>query len=306
MQAQPAPENGDVATLLVSPEISRVAWGAYLAGQRQEARYVPLIVPLLKHKNKDVQLAAVDALIQLHADVPDAMLSSFNSDTLDGAIVLIARDPRAHTGFLLQLLDRPLRNEQWAAVHGLLAAAPPPGYSARLLREWEPEIHVKVWEKAEGIGCGGSGILVMRPARDRTGFPPLVVYVLSLGSVDRGAIPLVGGPLPVTYRRTGEERTAGSTLDLRDARGRILYFLAGMSHPTWFGSFPWVGELKYREDAGSVLAQYRASLNQLRKTLLERGLLTEQESKIEPKHRLVIEDQRKDRKIPLPAVEGGD
>jgi hypothetical protein len=306
MQAQPAPENGDVATLLVSPEISRVAWGAYLAGQRQEARYVPLIVPLLKHQNKDVQLAAVDALIQLHADVPDAMLSSFNSDTLDGAIVLIARDPRAHTGFLLQLLDRPLGNEQWAAVQGLLAATPPPGYSARLLREWEPEIDVKVWEKTEGIGCGGRGILVMRPARDRTGFPPLVVYVLSLGSVDGGEVPLVGGPLPVTYRRTSEERASRGVLDLQAARGTILYYLAGREKPSWFGSFPWTGELKYREDVGSVLEQYRKSLDQLRRTLRERGLLTEQEAKIEPKHRLVIEDQRVDRKIPLPAVEGGE
>lgn len=295
-----------MGTLLVSPEISHVAWGAYLAGQRQEMRYVPLIVPLLKHKDKDVQLAAVDALIQLHADVPDEMLSSFNSDTLDGAIVLIARDPQSHPGFLLQLLDRNLSNEQWAAVHGLLAAVPPPGYSARLLREWEPEISIKLWEKAEGFSCGGSNILVVRPARDRAGFPPLVVYVLSLGLANDGKHLLVGGPLPVAYRRTGEERTGGSVLDLQVARGAILYHLADSSAPGLFGSFSWLDEEKYRKDIGSLLGQYRSSLNRLRQTLLQRGLLTEQESRIEPKHRLAIEDQRKEPKIPLPVVGGGE
>lgn len=306
--AQPVPDNADVATLLASPEASRLAWGAYLAGQRQEARHVPLILPLLKHENPDVQMAAADALILLKADVPDELLSAFTADTLDPAIILAAKEPRAHVGFLVRLLQRDLSPEQWAAVHSLNAQSPPAGYAARLLREWEPEIRVRVWHPTEVFVCPPPNAYLQPPrfVWDRGEFPPMVVYLLSLGEASRDEIQLVGGPVPVVYRRVNSERSGGGSLDRRAARGTILYYLAGMEEPRWFGSFRWTGELKYRKDVGSLLEQYRTSLNQLRQTLLQRGLLTEQESKIEPKHRLVIEDQRQVRKMPLPVVEGGE
>lgn len=306
-QAQPAPENGDVATLLASPEASHLAWGAYLAGQRQEARYVPLIAPLLKHENPDVQLAAADALILLKADVPDELLSAFSWDTLTPSLILAAKSPAEHRRFLLSLLDRNLGDIKWVAVHGLLLRDPPPGYAARLLREWEPEVVVYVWEGPYGSGGrrGVGGATGTPVVRDRTGFPPLKVYELSLGPAGRSETQLVEGPFPVAYRRQSDRTTVYDYIDLPTAKGTILYYLAGMKMPTWSGNFPWKGELKYREEAGALLGQYRTSLNQLRQTLLERGLLTEQESKIEPRRRLVIQDQRLDRKIPLPALQGG-
>jgi hypothetical protein len=72
-----AARQAQVQAFLLSKEPVQLAWGAYLAGEYLEPSFVPSIVPLLRHEHPDVQLAAIDALLRLNADLPAESLGPF-------------------------------------------------------------------------------------------------------------------------------------------------------------------------------------------------------------------------------------
>jgi hypothetical protein len=142
-QSQPvspadAAEQAAVAALLSSSDAGQLAWGAQLAANYQQKKFIPAIISLLDFGNRDVQASAFDALIRLNADVPEQNLARFLNDpgAVDPVIVLFARTPKAHAAFLMHALDQPLADKHWVAVNSFLASAPPPGYAARLLSDW--------------------------------------------------------------------------------------------------------------------------------------------------------------------------
>jgi hypothetical protein len=111
-----------------------VGRGAYLAWEYLEPSFVPSIVPLLRHEHPDVQLAAIDALLRLNADVPAESLGPFRIDgRFDPILALLSRNPKKYAGVLMSLLDQSLDDEEWLAVNSILWTAPPHGYAARLL-----------------------------------------------------------------------------------------------------------------------------------------------------------------------------
>jgi hypothetical protein len=152
-----------------------LAWGAYLAANDQQKNLIPSILPLLRHEDSAVRLAAIDAPIRLDADVPEQDLAPLlRGYWLDSALIFVSRDPRRHADLLMRLLDGPLRDQQWVAITSILYAVAPPGYAARLYKDWTLQYTIQVWDTPSGYieGCcsgwGGGGILV-----DAAGFPPL-------------------------------------------------------------------------------------------------------------------------------------
>jgi hypothetical protein len=153
-----ATEQATVAHVLSSSSPGQLAWGAQLVANDQRKQFIPGIISLLDSGDRDVQLSALDALIRLNADVPERSLAKYlnDPDALDDTIVLLARDPKAHAALLMHALDRHLFDPECVAVSSFLAALQPPGYAARLLKDWTIKATVTVQEKIPaGRGYGG-------------------------------------------------------------------------------------------------------------------------------------------------------
>ena len=201
------PESARASQLLSSHEPSQKAWGAYLAANAQQKELIPAIIPLLMSTESAVQFAAIDALIRMEADVPQEDLAAYlETNPPDPVLVLLARDPRKHADFLLGLLDRPLSVASWVAVNGVLSMAPPPGYAARLLRDWRIQYHIELWGRGQYPGPGPTdtggcafGCSIYHAPNTPEGFPPQALYVISQGPW-KPALKLAGGAHPLVYQ----------------------------------------------------------------------------------------------------------
>src|SRR4051812_11724360 len=89
-------ENVVLKQLFESPDPVEQAWAAYLAGGHKSTKWVPEIRGLLGSADSFVTLAALDALIQLNADVP------FDE--------LIRKVPRYRVHMIILLAKRPKEN----------------------------------------------------------------------------------------------------------------------------------------------------------------------------------------------------
>jgi hypothetical protein len=87
-------EPATVSALLSSSDLVQLAWGAQLAANYQQKKFIPLFNFL----DADLQLSAFDPLIRLDAGVPEQSPANFlnDRDTLEPIIVPLARDPNAH------------------------------------------------------------------------------------------------------------------------------------------------------------------------------------------------------------------
>jgi hypothetical protein len=316
--AQPQPvspanaaEQATVETLLHSSDLGRLAWGAQLAANYQQKKFIPAIIPLLNFLNGDVQLAAFDALIRMSADVPEQSLANFLDDreTLEPTIVLLARDPKAHAAFLMSTLGQPLSNEHWVAVNSFLATAPPPGYAWRLLREWTVKATVEVSETGSGeggmngsSGCGDIAVSLM------PGFPFIPHYNIYEG-LHTGATLLAAGPHPISYRRQDTPRGCTTSLDRDAYRLDYLRYMADMNPQTQDGHLPyaplilWAGPEDYLAKASAYLDSLRALVTNLRSQLTKAGVRGASEAPAGPALEIVVTDRRLDRRVPLPSVD---
>jgi hypothetical protein len=292
-------ENTIVTQLLSSREPSQLAWGAHLAANYQQTSAIPAIIPLLRSSDSSVQLTAVDALIRLGGDIPDEDLTAFLSTNRPGPVlVILARDPKKHSDFLMRILDQ-LNNSDWVAANGILSTAPPPGYAARLLRDWSLHVNVKVWDNSIGFADGGCAWLDFRRVQgDRQGFPPLFLYVIQEGATSGGTV-IATGPHPVSYVRQEMPPRGGPCVDRDAHRLDYLKSLAGVSQdstrarlPDVGQGFRWVDATKYRADADALLTGVRTAVSFICTALLDRGLLTAEEATAWPMLEVVVTDQR--------------
>jgi len=312
--AQPAAER------LKSAEPSELAWGAYLAAEGQQKELIPSILPLLKHANSGVRLAAVDALIRLDADAREEDLTELlDGYWLDSALILLARNPTKHAVFLATLLDHPLDLRQWNAINDILMSTPTPGYTALLWKDLSLKLRVAVIGSSSvgGIADGIPSPPSFAPPIELVGFPPQFLYVIADSTQGNGLFTLVEHPKVVKYRRMPYQPAyyVWSEPDLsgearRQLRWNCLAMLAGLD-PSDLGSkipdqtqyFRWNGPQKFRSDAANLLATIRARIAAIRQGLISRGLLTQEESRIGPKLDVEVDDQRFDRGVSIPPID---
>ncbi|HEY4365243.1 MAG TPA: hypothetical protein VGN17_30055 [Bryobacteraceae bacterium] len=303
-------EKSVVAQLLSAADPGQLAWGAYLAANYQQKSFIPSIVPLLHSPDAGVRQSAIDALIRLDSDLPelelDALLTADNDP--DPVLVLLAKSPKKHADFLMHLLDRPLAEPDWVAVNSILSMAPPPGFAARLLREWTLHFTVIAWDKtytglgAEGGGWAGDG----GPGR-RPGFPPLYFYVIQEGMKQGGTI-LAAGPHPVSFIRQSNPSRSGLAIDKDVYRLDYLRFLARLDPetarlPNEPASLPWTDAEAFRTGAATLLESIRTPVTALRHALTDRGLLTKEEALAGPNLQVTVRDNRQVSREPLPVID---
>ncbi len=304
-------EQAMVSTLLNSSDLGQLAWGAQLAANYQQKKFIPAIIPLLNFLDSDVQLSAFDALIRLDADVPEQSLTNFlnDRDTLEPAIVLLAHDPKAHAAFLMSALDQSLSNEHWVAVNSFLATAPPPGYASRLLREWTIKATVTVSENEFGMGgmnssatCGDTAVSF------RPGFPPIPHYNI-YGGLHPGATLIAAGPHPISYKRERSPNHCRASLDRDGYRLDYLRYMAHIDPQSSQGQLPyaplisWVGPEDDRSQASAYLVSLCFFVTNLRSRLTQAGVLAASETPLGPTLEIEVRDERADRSVPLPAID---
>ena len=299
-----------IVQLLSSTEPSQLAWGSYHAANSQQRSAIPAIIPLLRSSNALVQLAAIDALIRLDATVPDEDLAFFLlSNRAAPVIVLLASDPKTHGDFLLRLLGH-ASNPEWVAVNSILLTAPPPGYTARLLREWTLQFNLNVWDKpfrAEGCCCGW---FTYPPFRSpSSGFPPIYQYVVEEGTPS-GSFVIAAGVHPVAYARQESVPRSGPCVPKDAYRLDYLKVLARVGPDNTAGQLPdvsrgfqWIGAAKYEADSQALLTGIRSAVAFIRRALVERGLLTAEEASLGPTLKVQVIDHRTEHHDPLPAID---
>lgn len=131
--------------------------GATLAANYRQSEFVPRIIELLSIPNRYLPYYALDALIRMNADVPDALLLPLADKYFEQVIILLARDRVEHGEALLRLLDREKNDFEWLVLNSIIADHPPPGYVERLWHEWTLRSNLYVTDPGSGAGGGGGG-----------------------------------------------------------------------------------------------------------------------------------------------------
>jgi DNA-binding beta-propeller fold protein YncE len=216
------PSVAEIRSLLESTDARDQAWGAWWAAQAQARELAPLgVLVEASHAapapgpEPAVIDAALDALVQLNAQVPAAFAGSFYERRPTQALILLSRGGPDTSEILLGVV-RSGTGIRWFAAANILAGRRAPGLAALLLREIEIDAHVTVIaDETHGGGFGdgiGSAMVLDGGIARIPGFPPLANYYMDPWP-QPGAILLAPGPTSVYYHRDVSRpgETAGPT-----------------------------------------------------------------------------------------------
>lgn len=308
-----AAESKTVSELLASQEPAQLAWGAYLAGNYRLTAFSGDLLRLATASDWRVRMAATDSLIRLNVEVPEDILTKMADVRLDEVLIVIARRPDQYSQLVQQLLTRKLENHFWVVLNSILAAKPPAGFAALLLREWTIRLIVGVYDPnsgGAGVGGGGGGV-VDGVSFAQPGFPPLEAYYV-LENPRPGDVLLANGPHRVGYRKQAEHTRSGPTVGRDDYRRDYLMYLALLSPSDasrmsmqWANAdVEWKGTTAYRADTLEILRKVRGQLEYLKNQLTERKLLTAAGGeRINPALEVRVVDHRERKVPPLPEVQ---
>jgi hypothetical protein len=333
-----APNEKTLRTWLASGDSRMVAWGAYDAAAMHDRRLIPDLLSLAgnwqsfparddngnplalsqeQKDRRDAMAAVVDALIQLHADVPAETLRALAPNFGNEVAVLLSR--------MLSTDAQPLALDFYHSVKptplqyvgaSLLALNPPVGFAADMLSNVKVRAAVYVLnpgtERAYG---GGAGSCFSETAAPRDGWPSIGQYVLSADKT-RGNLIVVAG-IDFIYAKREESvhysdgcRFAFGVYLGPDQRLRLIAEMLGVSPDSivWNTAPETSVDFQSPEQYESaILAFARGEQEKYRATvsaLAQRGLITPSEAEnpeILPTLQLQINDMRKDA-APLPEL----
>ncbi len=298
-----------VAGLLASPDPAKQAWGAHLAGNYGQSKFVPDLRRLLAATHPDVQLQALDALIRLNADVPSGELLLVWPTHRTPVLILLARVFTENQEVLRSMAKEYLGPMEWVAICNLLVSNKAPGVASDLLSDLKVHITVTIHDagKSPGYGCGGSAAVSMCGGTgNRPGFPPLYCYVLA-DHAQPGDVVLAPGRHPIYYRRQQTGSTSFNSIDRNVYRFDYLADLL-LTQPESLPLQPevsrtvtWKGADEYLAELEAERQQANAGFQSLVRMLKERDLATSRETDgLKPAVGLTVIDQRANRQPPLP------
>jgi hypothetical protein len=335
--ASTAPSEKTIKAWLASGDLKMVAWGAHDAAATHDRKLVPDLLSLAANwqdfptidddgnpialsqpqkDQRDAMAAVVDALIQLHADVPAETLRILAPNFGNEVAILLSRMPSADAQPLA--LDfyhsfRPAALQYVSAA--LLALNPPSGFAADMLSRITVQAPMYVvnpgMERAYG---GGAGSCFSETAAPHDGWPHVARYVLSK---KQGGVVVVAGVDPVYVTREESSHYYGDSCSAAfdvylgaDERLRLIAEMLGVDP----ASIPWnttpettIVFQSPEQYEGALLDFARGEQKKYSVTvavLAERGLISPSEAEnpeILPTLQLRIIDMRKDAP-PLPEV----
>ena len=303
------------------------AWAAYWIGRDHWYEEIPKLLDLASalqaHSgtgssngtDNDLLLAAVlDALIQLHGDVPKANSEALYPEFPVQALVLLSRTSDDARDALSKIMDSATQPITWLAAADLLAADPPAGFTARLVKAITIHMTIELLSPGQGgIGRGEGGSCGEGSNTARGGWPPAGLYYLSLHDSPTSAL-LADGENPVYVRRVDPEQDAPEHcaedmfLDIaglpRDLVGQLLGLkkeqFALQLNPSL--DLTWSTRQAYVDAADEFVQKQRDALQQTVAALEAQGLLTGVEAESNrPSLGVAVLDLRRE-KAPLPSL----
>jgi hypothetical protein len=309
--------------LLKSSDAKEVAWGAFTAAQYHVTSAIPLLITALQQISSvdadphgGTELAILDALVHLRAQVPADVLERSLGRWPIPTLILLENATGARDAMLLQRLSVTTAFE-WQAIGNLLLRSKPPGLAYQLLEGLQLQLTVYVTDQpnvgfGSGLGRGSDGCMVATAA---PGFPPLADY--QFATAGPGATILSIGPETVYYvRRTLTPpiipcQNGGRAEKPRDD-DRVKYLnalvraqvetvpLRQSTSVTVLWSNPDMFRQEVSRHRQAVEEQYQNVIS----VLVWAKRLTEEESRaLTPKITVTVDDQRKNKSEPLPALE---
>jgi hypothetical protein len=308
-----AVEQRIVAGLLAAPDPGQQAWGAYLAGNYGQTKFVPELRRLLTATHPDVQLQALDSLIRLGAKVPAEELLLLWPTHRAPVLILLAMAPQDNEPPLRSLTRDDLNPKEWTAVYNLRVANKAPGIAAELLSELTVHVSVRVRDSetlGPGYGGTGGGGVVCGGSGFRPGFPPLYSYKL-VDLPAQGDVLLAPGRHPIYYRRDLSTSTSFNAIDKNIFRFEYLADLLATQpdqlplQPAILREVVWKGAEAYLAELRDAREQVNRGFQGLMRQLQERELLTGREADgLRPQVEFTVIDGRAERQPPLPEVPG--
>jgi hypothetical protein len=307
-------EPASVKALLESPDSKDQAWGAWLAGQGKLQEAVPLLQRIVENKiavhgkaaDEFLLDAALDALIQLEAKAPPALILKAYEKRPAHALVLLSKINAEADPLLLDLGAR-ASGPELLAIANMLLERRVPGTAALLLKNLKIEAYLYIVDErnSEHPGEVMLGTPTYMIAGDRAaGYPPLAYYWLT-DEPRTGDVVLATGPRNIFYQRvlsspgsTPDVAAFGVNFDLTD---RLLYIaaLAGQDFemplkPDHLISTIGRGIGAPDEDIGEYRQEIIRRYSLLIRTLAERKLLTPEDASTlaEPALKLTVRDLR--------------
>lgn len=200
------------AQWLDSPDPRLQAWAIYLirhynldsfSSRIEQILLRPVPDELQEQDWSDVQLAALDCLIQMNVSLPAFELQDLADRFPTEVLILAAKSPGDKSPLLLNLFDRAENYEAYVAVGNLLVTNPSPQFVRRLMASVYIHLYAAVYDFGANPGNPGSGWASDTfgiPEPPKESWPPVGRYVLTESS--DGAVLLSPGKHPIYYRRT--------------------------------------------------------------------------------------------------------
>jgi hypothetical protein len=325
---------------LQSNDPKQVAWAAFHAGQYQLKAVIPLLENALDRfqlpdpstrPNAAVRLgqaalgqSILDALVQLGASVDATSVARFFQWWPVQTLLLVNNARARRDEVLLSLLDVPSDRPLWQATANLILKTKPQGFAVLLLRGLKLRLTVYVTNRTDvgifsgsGLGVDGEGCNQYVPGLP--GYPPIADYQLPVAgpnglswpdNVGRAfylrtvyappMIPNACGPLPVRVRPLDQDRLTYVAALLNSTPQALFLFASSSVTVVWTNA----ETLKARvaQERERVAAQYRS----ITARLAQGGYLSASEADgLVPPIEVTIQDQRDDRRDPLPTINTG-
>ena len=297
------------------------AWAAYWIRRDHQYQEAPELLKLIRHGSDEIRpaglsddysvlIAVLDALIWLHADVPKETTEAIYAEFPAQALVLLSRSGDDVRDVLTRIVDSPQRPIDWLAAADLLAADPPAGFAAKLLKGIA--IHAAIQVLSPGDEPPGSGIAGScggSTNSGRGGWPPAGLYYLSSHRLPDSDLLADGENAVYVRRTTTDDRTDGCEdmfLDVAVLRRDLIGQLLGLKkdhfelqlNPSL--DFTSTTAEAYIDAAGAFVRAQQDILQQTIGALASQGLLTTAEAdSARPAFDVSIVDLRRD-KTPLP------
>jgi hypothetical protein len=206
-----ASDPATIRRLLQSSNPQQEAWGAWHAGRKGMKDAIPLLLQVAEKRTRGKDSidgiplnSALDALIQLEANVPVDLLPEIYKTHPTQALILLSRLGPERNPFLLDLTVQ-AKGLLWFAAANLLLANRTPGFAYRLLKDqavpavlnvdYNPE---GIIQRSEGNRYSG-GVLVNYRSSSIKDYPPQPDYYLGLKEQEHSLV--APGPINVYYER---------------------------------------------------------------------------------------------------------
>lgn len=314
------------AQWLDSPDPRLQAWAIYLIRRNnledfstrlEQILLSPLPDGVREQDWNDVQLAALDAVIQMNASLPAFGLHDLADRFPTEVLILAAKSPGENSSILLNLFDRAENYEAYVAVGNLLVIYPSPQFVRRLMASLYIHLYAALYDFGVNPGSPGGGWAAdtgLIPDLPKKGWPPVGRYELMESS--EGAVLLSPGNHPIYYHRTETNiyadrgfRFLGETSG-HSRNDRAQEYLAETLGFTP-NAFPlqidrnlalfWINSEALKKGIKDSVIQQRQIFHAIAAEFVRRGLLDANEARsLQPRILLSLSDCRDRNHDPLP------